>query len=267
MPRPRIVAIMALIAAAAALGVVRKCGLRTSAAPAAVEGRRVVESRSAAEPLDAVFGLASIARHSRRSVDGVVAARQAEVAAALAEPLRRAGLPWPVPRLALVALKGERVLELWGRSGESAWRLVRTYPILAASGGPGPKLREGDLQVPEGVYRVEGLNPNSRFYLSIKVDYPSGEDKALAGSDGRKNLGGDIFIHGSAVSIGCLALGDAAIEEVFVTAAKAKRPIPVLIAPRDFRRAPPRPADSAAGPAWLRARYGALAKAMEPFRQ
>lgn len=263
----RIVAIGVLIGTAATLGIVRRFGLRTIVASAAVEGRRVIESRSAAEPLDAVSGLAAIARHSRRSVDGVVAARQAEVAAALAEPLRRVGLSWPPPRLALVALKGERVLELWGRSSESPWRLVKTYPILAASGGPGPKLREGDLQVPEGSYRVAGLNPNSQFYLSIKVNYPSDEDKALAASEGRKNLGGDIFIHGSAVSIGCLALGDAAIEEVFVTAAKAARPIPVLIAPRDFRRAPPRPADSAAGPAWLRARYAALGKALEPFRQ
>lgn len=128
------------------------------------------------------------------------------------------GLPYPPPRLTLVGLKQERTLEVWG-TAESGWRLLRSYAILAASGGLGPKLRQGDLQVPEGVYRVTGFNPNSSYHLSIRVDYPNHDDRATAQAEGRKQLGGDIFIHGKAVSIGCLAIGDRAIEELYVLVA------------------------------------------------
>jgi murein L,D-transpeptidase YafK len=131
---------------------------------------------------------------------------------------RSAGLPYPPPELALVAFKAERRLEVWGR-GATGFARVRTYAVLAASGGPGPKLREGDLQVPEGIYRLTVLNPASSYHLSIRVDYPNAFDRRKARADGRTRLGGDIYVHGRAVSIGCLALGDAAIEELFVLAA------------------------------------------------
>ena len=69
------------------------------------------------------------------------------------------------------------------------------YPILAASGVLGPKLREGDKQVPEGIYGAEALNPNSKFHLSIRLNYPNTFDRRMAQSDGRTQLGGDIMIH------------------------------------------------------------------------
>jgi len=125
------------------------------------------------------------------------------------------GLVYPPPRVTLVALKREKRLEVWV-PGESGWKVVRAYPILAASGGPGPKLREGDRQVPEGIYDLTGFNPNSSYHLSVRVDYPNADDRAVAKVEGRVNLGGDIFIHGKAVSIGCLAIGDDAIEELYV---------------------------------------------------
>jgi hypothetical protein len=109
------------------------------------------------------------------------------------------------------------VLELW--TEDTAARLVHRYPVLAASGALGPKLRQGDLQVPEGVYRVLWLNPNSSYHLSMKLDYPNAFDREHARRDRRTDLGGDIFVHGRAVSIGCVALGDPAIEELFVLAA------------------------------------------------
>jgi hypothetical protein len=127
---------------------------------------------------------------------------------------RERGIPYPPPSLTLVAYKNESVLEVWARAA-SGWTLYRTYPVLAASGGPGPKLREGDRQVPEGVYRLTHLNPASSYHLSIRVDYPNAFDRARGAEDGRTSLGGDIYIHGKAVSIGCLAIGDDNIEELF----------------------------------------------------
>ena len=91
---------------------------------------------------------------------------------------------------------------------------VLADPILAASGVSGPK-REGDKQVPEGFYRIELLNPNSRYHLSLRVNYPNADDLERARQDGRalSTLGGDIMIHGGSASIGCLALGDPAVGE------------------------------------------------------
>ncbi len=72
-------------------------------------------------------------------------------------------------------LKQERRVELYAQNSvaESSWRFIRSYPILAASGHLGPKLREGDWQVPEGIYAVESLNPNSHYHLALHVDYPT----------------------------------------------------------------------------------------------
>ena len=75
-------------------------------------------------------------------------------------------------------------------------RLAR-YPIRAASGALGPKLREGDRQVPEGVYDIESLNPNSRFHVALRVGYPNAFDRQMAGREGRTALGGDIMIRAS----------------------------------------------------------------------
>jgi murein L,D-transpeptidase YafK len=147
-----------------------------------------------------------------------------------------AGVAYPPTAITMIALKAERRLELWAQDG-GTWRPVKTYEIKAASGKPGPKLREGDLQVPEGIYRIEGLNPNSSYHLSIKLNYPNKFDVEHAKLDGRTDLGGDIFIHGKNVSIGCLAMGDEAIEELFVLVSRIGiENVTVIIAPRDFRR-------------------------------
>ncbi|MFQ5569343.1 MAG: murein L,D-transpeptidase family protein, partial [Rhodothermales bacterium] len=118
--------------------------------------------------------------------------------------------------ITLLAMKEERQLELWARDAASAFTFIRSYPIRAASGDLGPKLREGDRQVPEGMYRIVALNPNSRYHLSMKLNYPNAFDLHHAEREGRTAPGSDIFIHGKAVSIGCLAMGDPAIEELFV---------------------------------------------------
>lgn len=148
-----------------------------------------------------------------------------------------AGLAWPPRELAYLAFKDAETLEVYARDAASTpWRFVKRYPVLAASGRLGPKLREGDRQVPEGIYTASYLNPNSRFHLSIRLNYPNEFDRRMARRDGRTQLGGDIMIHGNAVSIGCLAMGDAAAEDLFILSALAPLPSRIVVSPVDFRR-------------------------------
>lgn len=110
------------------------------------------------------------------------------------------------------AFKEERELELYVQSKSTGkFELFRTYPIVAASGTLGPKLAEGDGQVPEGFYFVgqSAMNPNSTYHLSFNIGYPNAYDRA----HGR--TGSFIMIHGSNVSVGCLAMTDAKIEEIY----------------------------------------------------
>jgi hypothetical protein len=168
---------------------------------------------------------------------------------------KRAGVAYPPARLLLLGLKAERTLQLYATNGTNGYRFIRSYPILAASGTTGPKLREGDGQVPEGIYPVESLNPNSRFHLALRVGYPNAADRAQAAKDGRQQLGGDIMIHGNSVSIGCLAMGDAAAEELFVLAAETGlKNINVLLAPVDFRTGAAVP-NAGSLPAWTKPLY------------
>jgi hypothetical protein len=170
-----------------------------------------------------------------------VADRLAQFGPQVEERLRpffeAAGVTYPPAELAFVAFKDSKVLELYGKEAGEPWRFIKAYPVLAASGKPGPKLREGDLQVPEGVYAAESLNPNSRFHLSVRVNYPNAFDRRMAAAEGRTNLGSDIMIHGSSVSVGCLAIGDEAAEELFVLSGLVGRErIKILISPTDFRK-------------------------------
>jgi murein L,D-transpeptidase YafK len=169
-----------------------------------------------------------------------------------------AQLAYPPRQVTLVGLKAERRLQVYAAGPTNGYRFIRSYPILAASGGPGPKLREGDEQVPEGVYTIESLNPNSRFHLSLRVGYPNPADRAQAARDGRKNLGGDIMIHGSSVSIGCLAMGDEAAEDLFVLVADTGlQHVTVILSPVDFRRGASVP-KAAKLPAWTDSLYAQI---------
>jgi len=167
-------------------------------------------------------------------------------------------VPYPPTRLALVGFKDERILEVYAASANQKACFVRSYPILAASGVLGPKLREGDQQVPEGIYAIESLNPNSSYHLSLRINYPNAFDREQAALEGRTNLGGDIMIHGGAVSVGCLAMGDEASEDLFVLAADTGLTnITVILSPVDFRKRRGVP-DSGAVPAWTASLYQAI---------
>jgi hypothetical protein len=183
-----------------------------------------------------LVALASPVAAREKTVDDRVAQFGDAVRERLAPAFAAAAIPYPPAKVTLIGLKQERLLELYAAGADGRYRLVRSYPILAASGDLGPKLKEGDLQVPEGLYRITSLNPNSRFHLSLRVGYPNAFDRAQARAENRTGLGGDIMIHGNAVSIGCLAMGDAAAEELFVLAAKTGLPnIRVILSPVDFR--------------------------------
>ncbi len=174
--------------------------------------------------------------------------------------------PWRPSELALVAIKDEKVLELHARPVGGSWTFIHRYPVLAASGITGPKLRRGDKQVPEGIYGISFLNPNSRFHVALRVNYPNAFDRRMGERDGRKDLGGDIMIHGKAASTGCLAIGDAAAEELFVLAAETGlKNIKLVIAPTDFRKNAI-PAADPTQPPWLPQLYTELAAAMSPFK-
>ena len=129
-------------------------------------------------------------------------------------------------------LKTHRELEVWARNRSGgSFGLLHAYPLAATSGTLGPKRRAGDGQVPEGFYEIDRFNPNSNFHLSLGLNYPTAAERALGESD----PGGDIFIHGGEVTIGCMPITDAGIKEVYLLAVLARAAgqttIPVHIFP------------------------------------
>lgn len=145
--------------------------------------------------------------------------------------------------------KREQELEVWAREpGAPTFTRVKTYPVCEISGRLGPKRRQGDLQIPEGFYSIDIFNPWSNFHLSMRVDYPNAVDRARG--DGRR-LGGDIYIHGGCVTIGCVPVTDEYIEELYLVAAAARdagqHRIPVHIFPTRL---------DDAGLNWLAEHYG-----------
>ena len=133
----------------------------------------------------------------------------------------------------LRAFKKEKKIELWAKNNiDSIFRLIREYDICQTSGKEGPKRKQGDMQIPEGFYHIDRFNPASSFYLSLGLSYPNKSDRIL-GVQG--NLGGDIFIHGSCVTIGCLPITDDKIKELYLLCIMARssgqKKIPVTIFP------------------------------------
>lgn len=145
------------------------------------------------------------------------AAAAANVRPALQRDLTAAGLVFGDP-VFIRAFKDENVLELFVRNRASGkFDRFRTYPIAAASGALGPKLAEGDGQVPEGFYAVPpaAMKPDSQFHLAFNIGFPNEYDRA------RQRTGSVIMVHGNCVSIGCLAMTDEKIEEIYTLCAAA----------------------------------------------
>jgi len=135
--------------------------------------------------------------------------------------------------LFLRAFKKEQKLEVWVReAGRDEYSLLHVYDFCAVSGTLGPKRKEGDYQIPEGIYSINHFNPLSKFYLSLGINYPNASDKILSDPI---SPGGDIYIHGNCVTIGCIPLTDDKIKELYIMAVEAKNngqdKIPVHVFP------------------------------------
>lgn len=143
------------------------------------------------------------------------------------------GLQYPPKSLFIRVFKSEHVLELWAANEvNTPLALVESYDICAMSGDLGPKRKQGDKQVPEGFYHISRFNPNSNYYLSMKINYPNNADRKLSPYS---NLGGDIYLHGHCASLGCVSITDPFIKEIYWLAAQTQyegtQELPVHIFP------------------------------------
>ena len=136
-------------------------------------------------------------------------------------------------KLFLRAFKKEKVVEVWiSEEGKETFTLLQTYPFCTTSGTLGPKRKEGDLQIPEGVYTITNFNPQSKYHLSLALNYPNTSDKILGS---KTKPGSNIYLHGDCVTIGCIPLTDEKIKELYILAVEARnngqQNIPVHIFP------------------------------------
>lgn len=139
-------------------------------------------------------------------------------------------------QLFLRAFKKEKTLEIWVKEKDKEqFVLLHEYDFCSTSGTLGPKRKEGDFQIPEGVYYINHFNPLSNFYLSLGINYPNASDRIL--SD-KWHPGGAIYIHGNCVTIGCIPITDDKIKELYIIAVEARNggqeKIPVHIFPSKF---------------------------------
>ncbi len=147
-----------------------------------------------------------------------------------------AGITWPASQIYIRSFKYDSQLEVWARNKPTEkFKLFKTYKICALSGSLGPKRMEGDYQVPEGFYYVNLFKPSSTYHMALGINYPNISDEIK--SDSTKP-GGDIYIHGSCVTVGCIPIMDSQIEELYILASYARQSgqefIPVHIFPIRF---------------------------------
>ena len=130
------------------------------------------------------------------------------------------GLQWPAKYIYIRSFKYDSQLEVWAKNSiKEPYKLFKTYKVCALAGTLGPKRMKGDYQVPEGFYYINEFNPRSNYHLSLGLNYPNASDKVLSDVF---QPGGDIYIHGSCVTVGCIPVTDAQIEEIYILAAYAK---------------------------------------------
>ncbi|HUT54580.1 MAG TPA: L,D-transpeptidase family protein [bacterium] len=150
-----------------------------------------------------------------------VAEARAKKGDLLKQKVKDAGLAYPPYQVFIRHFKLEHELEVWGRNRAAPeFRKIASYPVCASSGTLGPKRREGDGQVPEGVYKIVTFNPWSSYHMSLGLNYPNASDRILAD---HAHPGGDVFIHGNCVTIGCIPIQDGPIEELYILALDSKQ--------------------------------------------
>ncbi len=145
--------------------------------------------------------------------DGILAANSranAPIAPETLALMKEKGTTEQAPVL-IRTYKKESELEIWKMKSDGRYALLKTYPVCRWSGQLGPKVKEGDRQVPEGFYAITPaqMKPNSAYYLAFNVGYPNAYDRAL-GHDG-----GSIMVHGICSSAGCFSMTDPQIGEIY----------------------------------------------------
>ena len=145
-------------------------------------------------------------------------------------------LKWPAKYIYIRSFKYDSELEIWVKDEvKEPFKLFNTYKVCALAGSLGPKRMEGDYQVPEGFYMISEFNPKSSYHLSLGINYPNVSDRIL--SDVIRP-GGEIYIHGSCVTVGCIPMTDGKMEDIYIIAAYARNLgqdfIPVHIFPIRF---------------------------------
>ena len=177
----------------------------------------------------------------------------------------QANLSYPPQKIAMLAFKKEQLIELWAQADNQQWHHIKDYPLTAFSGRLGPKLKRNDGQIPEGIYKITRFNPYSSQHLSLMLNYPNAFDKQYGQLDGRYDLGDNIFIHGKSKSVGCLAVGDQAIDDLFILVKEVgKHNTQVIIAPNDLRKQQAL-AKRDKNPRWLPKLYQQIASKLAPF--
>ncbi len=200
-----------------------------------------------------------------KAIDNAITRYGLQMEPQLMKLFAQSGVAYPPQDIALLAFKQERHIQLWAKNENQSWHYIHTYPLTAFSGRLGPKLKENDRQIPEGIYRLTTLNPFSSMHLSMMINYPNNFDRLQASKDGRRQLGNNIFLHGKTFSVGCLAVGDKAIDQLFLLVRRVGlNHVQVIIAPNDLRCA--KPATSTfAQPRWLPELYKNIAQALSQF--
>ena len=147
-------------------------------------------------------------------------------------------VPYPAKNVFLRVFKSSNEMELWARGDDTGkYKLIKLYHICALSGTLGPKRWEGDRQVPEGLYFIDDYNPQSDYFLSLLINYPNYADMVQGN---KLKPGGDIYIHGGCVTVGCMPMTDPVIQEIYTLCMMAKLAgqnyVPVHIYPTRFDR-------------------------------
>lgn len=186
----------------------------------------------------------------------------------LIQAFKRSHVQYPPQQITLLAFKKERHIELWAKDAQGQkWKYIQDYPLTAFSGHLGPKLRERDGQIPEGIYHLTSFNPYSSWHLSMMIDYPNSFDQQQAQKEGRRQLGGDIFLHGKDKSVGCLAIGDKAIDQLFLLVRRVGLShVKLIIAPNDLRQAKPATV-MLNQPKWVPILYQKIAESLAQFKK
>ena len=123
----------------------------------------------------------------------------------------------PSAPLVLRAYKKEAEIEVWKQNAAGRFVYIKSFPICRWSGQLGPKMYPGDRQTPEGVYDIPArqMNPNSHYYLSFDTGFPNAYDRAHGAS------GSAVMVHGTCSSMGCFAMTDRQVGELYAIARDA----------------------------------------------